>query len=297
MLSILIPTYNYSTLKLVQELHKQATSENIKFEILVLDDASNNLEIKNENEAINLLSNCSFSCNEINIGRAANLNKLVKKSHYNNCLLLEADAFPENKTYIKKYLEIINNKIDVAFGGVIYKDKKPKSNSLLRWIYGHKRESKSLDLRLKKPNKLIFSWNLLISKQLILKFPFDESIKKYGFEDLIFLKKLENNNVKIHQFNNNCFHNNEETSMVFIEKYNSSLQNLKLLLDCKKLNYDDTSLSYLYLKIKNLKLQNLIIWIFNITEKLLLKNLISKNCSLVVFDFYKLGYFCKINSK
>ena len=98
MLSILIPTYNYNVFLLVKELVDQASKLNIDFEIICLDDGGKVTFI--ENEAINELKNCSFSTNEVNLGRASNLNKLVDKAKFNYCLLLEADAFPTNENYI-----------------------------------------------------------------------------------------------------------------------------------------------------------------------------------------------------
>ena len=181
MLSILIPTYNYNIFPLVTELLDQTSKLDIDFEIICLDDGSKITFI--ENEAINKLKKCSFSSNETNLGRASNLNKLVKKAKFNHCLLLEADAFPKDKNYIKNYVSIIKEDINITFGGVIYSDKKPKNDSLLRWIYGHKRECKNLDFRKRNPYNIVFSWNLLISKEMLQKFSFDASIKDYGFED------------------------------------------------------------------------------------------------------------------
>ena len=293
MLSILIPTYNYNVFSLVKELVEQLLKLDIDYEIICLDDGSKITFL--ENEAINSLKNCTYSSNETNLGRASNLNKLVEKAKFNHCLLLEADAFPENKNYVSNYISTIKKGIDVAFGGVIYSDAKPKNNSLLRWIYGRKRETRNLDFRIKNPYNIVFSWNLLISKEVFQKFPFDASIKDYGFEDFIFLKKLKENKIPIHQIDNNCIHQNEETSIEFIKKYNYSLQNLKKLIDSNQLNYEDTSLSALYLKIKKLKLDNLVTFTFKISKNIIIKNLTSRYCSLFLFDFYKLGYFCLLN--
>ncbi|MDC1200213.1 glycosyltransferase, partial [bacterium] len=69
MLSILIPTYNYNTLKLVKNLQLQGVKSNINFEILVLDDASNDAQSKVAHEKISTLDYCSFFENKKNIGR------------------------------------------------------------------------------------------------------------------------------------------------------------------------------------------------------------------------------------
>ena len=52
MLSILIPIYNYDARELVRTLHKQASQANIEFEILLLDDASENTDLRANNQIL-----------------------------------------------------------------------------------------------------------------------------------------------------------------------------------------------------------------------------------------------------
>ena len=53
-LSILIPTYNYCCLSLVESLHAQATAQDgLSFEILVADDGSTDAATVSANRAIN----------------------------------------------------------------------------------------------------------------------------------------------------------------------------------------------------------------------------------------------------
>ena len=64
MLSILIPTYNYNTTALVKTLQKQAITCAVDFEIIVLDDASSDIQSSTENKKINALEHCSFLENQ-----------------------------------------------------------------------------------------------------------------------------------------------------------------------------------------------------------------------------------------
>ena len=57
MLSILIPTYNYECLGLVEELHRQAQTLSFPVEIFIADDSSKE-EMKRNNRKINRLNNC-----------------------------------------------------------------------------------------------------------------------------------------------------------------------------------------------------------------------------------------------
>ena len=69
MLSILIPTYNYSIVELVRNVHKQAIIAKIQFELIVLDDCSKDQEIINDNNLIKELDFCVLYKNEKNLGR------------------------------------------------------------------------------------------------------------------------------------------------------------------------------------------------------------------------------------
>ena len=91
MLSILIPTYNYNVLPLVQELHKQASKAEIAFEIIVLDDASKNILPSSTETSANFI----FIKNEINLGRTRTRAILAEKAKYNTLLFLDADVILE----------------------------------------------------------------------------------------------------------------------------------------------------------------------------------------------------------
>ena len=89
MLSILIPTYNYNITPLVGELHKQAISLNIIFEILVMEDGST-LFVE-ENQEIGKLEHCKHILLTENIGRSAIRNKLADSAKH-QFLLFENDC-------------------------------------------------------------------------------------------------------------------------------------------------------------------------------------------------------------
>lgn len=179
MLSILIPVYNYNVLELVTELVKQCDLCGINFEILCQDDASNSKE-NIQNQEINSFSNCSFFANEINLGRGKNINSLARKAKYDWLLILDCDTFPSNNNFIQNYISALSESANIIFGGIIYEDKRPSNEKLLRWIYGKERETSAL-----------LSSNLLIKKDIFLQYPFDESITKYGYEDLVFFSVLK----------------------------------------------------------------------------------------------------------
>lgn len=295
MLSILIPTYDFNVYPLVLELKKQADSLGIIYEIIVQDDLSQKLIA--ENSTINLFPNCTFSVNRQNLGRGKNINLLCSRSKYDNVLIMEADAFPENDFYLKNYVELLSKPISVIFGGVKYPIIIPPKEKLLRWKYGINRETKSLNYRLKNNYDFVFTWNLLLRKEILLKYPFPEFINKYGYEDAIFIKNLRLNSISIAHIENPLIHYNDECSIDFIKKTESAVNTLYDLIHLKKIEYKDIKLSAVYLILKRIHLIGILKAIYNTTKNQILNNLTSKNPSLYLLDFYKLGNFCCINPK
>jgi glycosyltransferase involved in cell wall biosynthesis len=298
MLSILIPTYNYKTIALVEELYKQAVMENINFEIIVGDDKSTDIEIIEQNNKINQITNCLYIVNSENLGRGGNLNTLVKKSKFSWVLFLDCDVFPKDDDFIKNYINCIELKEEkIHFGGLMYDSKKPNDEEMLRWIYGNKRESINTNNRKLKPYETTLTSNILIKREILEICPFHSEIKKYGYEDLVFILELKNNNIEINHIENPVFHLNLETSKLFIKKTRVALENLKSLIDNKIIKNQDSKISNLYSRLNKLKLTSLISFFFKILRPIYLKNLTSKKPSIFIFDLYKIGYYCSTNTK
>ncbi|WP_281635963.1 glycosyltransferase [Flavobacterium marginilacus] len=296
MISILIPVYNYNALPLVLELHKQCSECNLEYEIICQDDASN--VFLAENSEINSLDNCYFSSNETNLGRGKNINKMSRKSKYSWQLILDCDTFPQSTDFIKNYLlEVQKSNNPIIFGGILYEQNKPKKDHLLRWIYGHKRESLSVEKRKKKPNSRALSSNLLLKKKLFSQYPFDENITQYGYEDLCFMTTLEANNIKVTHIENPVFHLNLETSNLFLNKTKTALENLVYIVNFKKIDLKDSKIITVYSLLKKLKLIHFTAYFFNLFEDKITAQLISDKPSLLLFDLYKLGHFCRLQTK
>lgn len=295
MISILIPTYNYNVYSLVTELKKQADALSIPYEILIQDDAST--LFLSENQAINALENCVYTLNQENLGRGNNINVLNSKARFDFVLIMEADALPENKNYLETLVKAITHETEVIFGGVTYPETQPNSGQLLRWKYGNDRESIALEDRLKNPYHFVFTWNLLVKKEILAKNPFPVSIKEYGYEDVAFIKKLKTQNINIQHIENRLIHFNRETNIVFIQKTEKAVRTLKQLIESKELAYEDTRIGKVYLQLRHLGLEKITFFLFRRFSKRLLSNLTSSNPSLVLLDLYKLGYFCALDTQ
>ena len=178
MLSILIPTYNFSCIELVRSLQQQVELAKIEYEIIVADDASTCFVT--ENSAINNLKNSRFIQQKRNIGRANIRNFLADEAKFNYLLFIDGDAQVFLDKFIDNYIQLCKPNCCVV-GGVAYRENINKELSL-RAKYGQKREEK----------KHYFSaFNLLIDKQVFLQVKFDKNLYHYGYEDFLFGIEVE----------------------------------------------------------------------------------------------------------
>jgi hypothetical protein len=292
MLSILIPIFNYNSYPLVNELHKYCLESKLDFEILCQDDASN--EFLDENQKINTLENCNFSGNNSNLGRGKNINLLAEKAKFEWLLIMDCDTFPTQNDFILNYISPINNDEKIVFGGIEYYKEKPEQDKLLRWYYGNARESLSVAKRNTNPNGNALTSNILIKKNVFLSNKFDESITKYGYEDLVFLSDLKKKGIVVKHIVNPTYHLGLETSKQFLKKTKTALENLKKLTATTSLNSSESKILKTYVLLEKMHLTDLISFLFKKNEPNMVRNLLSKKPSLLLFDLYKLGYFCSI---
>lgn len=296
MLSILIPIYNYDSFPLIKELHNQCIECQIDFEIICIDDAST--ECKSNSCLIALLTNCSFATLPQNIGRSKIRNLLATKSKYDWLLFLDCDTFTESSQYIPNYIKQINTSTKAAFfGGIKYSKNKPNPDQLLRWVYGRKREAIALQERMKEPYKTAFVSNFLIKKTVFESALFDEKIRSYGYEDFFFIQSLKNKNIDILPIENPLLHLNLETSSLFLSKTKTALETLFSISKGNLHIETDSKIIKTYKILCLLKMDYMVSILYQSLKSKLEENLTSKKPSLFLFDSYKIGYFCYLNSK
>ncbi|QSB26171.1 glycosyltransferase [Flavobacterium sp. CLA17] len=295
MLSILIPTYNYTIYPLVLELHNQCLGLGIIFELIAIDDASTIPSA--ENDKINTLTYCNYEVLSTNIGRSKIRNLLARKAKYDWLLFLDADVFPKNKNFILNYINHLNDDVKLVNGGLLYPDEKPEKSKLFRWVYGKNREALDYKIREKKPYLSSLSLNFIIHKSIFKKVSFNETIPNLRHEDTLFSYSLRKENIQIEHINNPVYHYGMDDFEVAIRKENESLHALKYLIDNQLLSPDYVRISKLLLKIQKTHLLSVFAFFHKITLSLFLKNLSGNNPSLFIFDLYRLGYLCQLEKE
>tara|TARA_B100000700_G_scaffold167639_1_gene185151 strand:- start:627 stop:1553 length:927 start_codon:yes stop_codon:yes gene_type:complete len=293
-LSILIPCYNWDIYALVCSLHKlcQESSNIQKFEILCLEDGSNQLF---SNSQVLALNNVRYEKLAKNIGRAKIRNLIAEKALYNWLLFIDADSKLINHNFIETYIQIILSytkrdlvKKVIYYGSTRYSCQKPKENQKLHWKYGQKIESK-------RKKETFSSHHFIIPKSYFNKHcvRFNKNIETYGYEDVFFI--LENNLTPIY-IENPLLHLGIKTNEKFIEHTESALKNLINHRQLHK-NYEQT-IKILRVKqnLSKFKLITILVFLFSISKAMILKNLYSNYPSIKLFQFYKLGYFLELET-
>lgn len=282
-LSVLIPTYNSNCSDLVFSVHGMLKQMNIPYEIIVADDGSTDEESVNSNRSIEKLENVKYIIRKENVGRACIRNFLAQQAQYKWLLFLDADVTIDRSRFIQKYLE---QDFDVILGGIIVVKRVKKLENNLRYIVESKyMESSTTAKRLRKQAKEFHTANFLVKRDIILKVPFNENFKHYGYEDVLFGKELNANGYHIHHINNPVTLIDFEENERFVEKTEESLRTLHEFKN--ELKGYSALLKYAWLKpvLKPL---------YHIIGKPIRNNLAGNNPKVSLFNIYKLLYYCNL---
>jgi glycosyltransferase involved in cell wall biosynthesis len=285
-LSILIPIYNFFIKDLVENLNDQAKSLNLTFEILLVDDCSND-KFHQENIMLGKFSNVNYERLESNIGRTKIRNYLFEKATYQNCLVLDCDVSIISSVFIKTYLEYSDSN-SVIVGGHIYQKEPPMNTSLLlHWKYGSQVECKSFMERSKRPIDSFMTNSFLIQKEVSNQVKFDESIQQYGHEDTVFGVELEINNIVIRHIDNPVLHKGLKEVKDFLCDEIKAIENLVQLSQKAKIKNRIIQKSKL-LKYEKSMLLSVYYFFFSLLYgNDLEKKLLSDSPSLKVLNYWK----------
>lgn len=292
MISILIPTYNYNVFPLVASLHKQAEKLALTYEINVYDDCSPNPVTANE--AINDLTNASYSILKKNIGRSAIRNLLAKNARFDNLLFLDADTKVIRNDFLEKYIASITIDTEIIYGGIIYQTDPPPKEEILRWQYGKKREALPVSERQKQPHLRFLTLNFLIKKTVFSRVSFNEEIPNLRHEDTLFALEAKAKNVGVIHIDNPVVHLGLENSKIFLRKSLESVESLHNFVNQGLIKPEETALSKKAESLRKYHLKPAAAKFYKIFRRTMEKNLLSSRPSLVIFDLYRLAYYLSL---
>ena len=301
-LSILLPSYNNVCVSLVQVLQRQADAlrgkldKPFRYEIIVADDGSTDAACIDANRVIGDMLHCRYLRMEQNVGRAQIRNVLISESRGDYVLLIDSDLFLCDDNYLYKYA---TSTADVVYGGTriggegfAMVDNEANTENLkgnLRYIYEKKAEpSHRAAFRQLRPNQEISVCNLYARRDIMEAHPFDSRFKAYGYEDVLFGKRLAESGIEVTHIDNPVLINEFEPNSVFVKKTEEAILTL-----CR---FEQDLEGYSNLKTKVTSLGRYIpLSLFRLWHRIMKnkekRNLTGSKPSLLLFKLYKLGFF------
>lgn len=301
-LSILLPSYNNVCVSLVQVLQRQADAlrgkldKPFRYEIIVADDCSTDAACIDANRVIGDMLHCRYLRMEQNVGRAQIRNVLISESRGDYVLLVDSDLFLCDDNYLYKYA---TSTADVVYGGTriggegfAMVDNEANTENLkgnLRYIYEKKAEpSHRAAFRQLRPNQEISVCNLYARRDIMEAHPFDSRFKAYGYEDVLFGKRLAESGIEVTHIDNPVLINEFEPNSVFVKKTEEAILTL-----CR---FEQDLEGYSNLKTKVTTLGRYIpLSLFRLWHRIMKnkekRNLTGSKPSLLLFKLYKLGFF------
>lgn len=301
-LSILLPSYNNVCVSLVQVLQRQADAlrgkldKPFRYEIIVADDGSTDAACIDANRVIGDMLHCRYLRMEQNVGRAQIRNVLISESRGDYVLLIDSDLFLCDDNYLYKYA---TSTADVVYGGtriggegLAMVNNEANTENLkgnLRYIYEKKAEpSHRAAFRQLRPNQEISVCNLYARRDIMEAHPFDSRFKAYGYEDVLFGKRLAESGIEVTHIDNPVLINEFESNSVFVKKTEEAILTL-----CR---FEQDLEGYSNLKTKVSTLGRYIpLSLFRLWHRIMKnkekRNLTGSKPSLLLFKLYKLGFF------
>ena len=121
--------------------------------------------------------------------------------------------------------------------------------------------------------------------------PFDEGIRLYGYEDVLFGKQLERLHIPVIHIDNPLYNTDIEDNKTFLKKTEEALETLKQMQE--KIGNDSTLLK-LHSALRKYHLSSFIGILFRAFSPILRWNLTGSHPSVFLFQCYKIGYFSAI---
>jgi glycosyltransferase involved in cell wall biosynthesis len=294
MYSVLIPTYNTDVRQLVGELHRQATELMLDFEVIVLEDGSENF--REENRMVSELIHCRYIELDQNIGRSAARNRLADVAQYPYLIFMDCDAEIQHDDYLRRYANFFREEDVIVIGGTSYDDLNKDPRYSLRLTYGRKREANMLYHNRQSTFNNFTTFNFLISANIIKSIRFNESIVGYGHEDTLFGHALHEAGYSFYRIDNTLIHKGLDDNYTFLRKTEESVYNLYKLYCTYSYPFlqNESHLLNTYEQLKKRRLITFISISGLLIRPFLRWQLCSAKPSLRLYDFYKLAHLCTV---
>ena len=288
-LSILIPTYNDVCVDLVSSLSGQASAvDGLEYEILVADDGSTDKRCVGLNREISQLPHCRYIERAENVGRACIRNFLAREAHFDMLLFIDSHMSVITPNYLQRYLSCADSQL--VYGGYTIDTDNPQPNSL-RYVYEKScLAAQDYLKRRERPYSNFHTSNFMISREVMLRYPFDERFRHYGYEDVLYGKTLKSANISITHIDNALGFSRFESNERFLEK---TLEGLRTLYTFRQELSGYSRLLDLSAKFNRWKVSWFVRGIYGIIGSAVRRNLKGNHPSVLLFKVFRLGEYEK----
>ena len=307
MLSILIPTYNCDCTPLVTALHLQcerlSVARGLDYEIVVADDGSTDATCLSALRQMGALSHLRIIRNTENRGRSYTRNRLAREARGNRLLYIDSHMTVAHDDFVERYLDTAAG---VCHGGYIVPTGLQDMDGNLRYRYelraahinhpslslpqgeGTQNLKTSKPQNLKTSNQDFHTANFCIDRDIMIAHPMDEAIRRYGYEDVLFGKRLAEDGIRVERIDNPLLFDHFETNHAFITKTQESIQTLVQMKGELK-GY--SRLLHIAERLRRIGLARPLAWLHSLIRGPLLRNLEGNKPSLHALDIYKLTLY------
>ena len=262
-----------------------------RYEIIVADDGSTDSTFVVDNLVIDSMSHCRYVERRENVGRSAIRNFLVREAHYDWLLFIDSDARIVCSDYLSRYLSIPAG-YGVVNGGVRVCEPLFSKRSSLRYLYEkHAMPSHSVEKRKSRPYNSFRTTNFLVRREVALAHPFDERLRRYGYEDVLFGKAMRESGIAILHIDAPVGMGSFEDNAAFVQKTEEGLQTLHAF---RRELVGYSSMLAVVEKLRRWRLLPLVLRFHRLFGSMERRVLLSSHPCLLVFRLYKLGYFLSL---
>lgn len=227
-LSVLIPIYNYNCYPLAEAVQRECAglerTTGLRYELIVADDGSTDAISLAANSAINQLPCCRLLLGDTNRGRSHTRNRLAHEARGRRLVFIDSHMSIISPRYIATYLDTTAK---VCQGGYVVTASPRLWRGNLRYKYernaAHINHHEAGKLH---PNHDFHTSNFCIDRDVMLAHPFDESISRYGYEDVLMGKRLMADGIEVLNIDNPVGFDTFEDNTSFLDKTDQSIHTL-----------------------------------------------------------------------
>lgn len=226
-LSVLIPFLRDDPSDLLMALEAEKGDHTNRFEIILLDDGTNNESLTRKLTGLVDTSRhaiCLLSAYE-NLGRARGRNLLADQARGRYLLFLDADMVPDHPDFLRSWLAHIDaEKPAATFGGFSVEQASKAADYVVHRSMAMKSDCVPAKLRKQQPEKHVFTSNLLVRKDVFRQHPFDGQFQGWGWEDVEWAMRVTSDHAISH-IDNTATHLGLDTVSGLMTKYRQSAPN------------------------------------------------------------------------